>query len=82
MFARRVGHSSLHASAEQITHAALVSVDDAGTNCTQALRKVFPPIVTGVTVFLIGAALVGTGFKYWGGGAFCGDNFADGILCR
>ncbi|CAM9171480.1 unnamed protein product [Ascophyllum nodosum] len=38
------------------------------------LRKVFPPVVTGVTVFLIGAALVGTGFKYWGGGAFCGDN--------
>ncbi|CAN0040349.1 unnamed protein product, partial [Laminaria digitata] len=40
----------------------------------QVLRKVFPPIVTGVTVFLIGAALVGTGFKFWGGGAFCGDN--------
>eukprot|EP00904_Undaria_pinnatifida_P010137 jgi/Undpi1/6253/HiC_scaffold_20.g08737.m1 len=38
------------------------------------LRKVFPPIVTGVTVTLIGASLVGTGFKYWGGGAFCGDN--------
>ncbi|CAM9697695.1 unnamed protein product [Ectocarpus fasciculatus] len=47
----------------------------------KALRKVFPPIVTGVTVFLIGAALVGTGFKYWGGGAFCGDNFASGIPC-
>lgn len=58
----------------------LLPVDDAVV-FTQALRKVFPPIVTGVTVFLIGAALVGTGFKYWGGGAFCGDNFADGILC-
>ncbi|CBN76200.1 uric acid-xanthine permease [Ectocarpus siliculosus] len=46
-----------------------------------ALRKVFPPIVTGVTVFLIGAALVGTGFKYWGGGAFCADNYAIDILC-
>ncbi|CAN0382306.1 unnamed protein product [Ectocarpus sp. 12 AP-2014] len=46
-----------------------------------ALRKVFPPIVTGVTVFLIGAALVGTGFKYWGGGAFCADNYASDILC-
>ncbi len=40
----------------------------------------FPPIVTGVTVFLIGAALVGTGFKYWGGGAFCGDNYDDEFL--
>lgn len=41
---------------------------------TQTLRKVFSPVVTGVTVFLIGAALVGTGFKYWGGGVYCGDN--------
>lgn len=49
----------------------------------QVLRKVFPPIVTGVTVFLIGAALIGTGFKYWGGGVFCGDNVssADPPLC-
>ncbi|CAN0188845.1 unnamed protein product, partial [Hapterophycus canaliculatus] len=47
----------------------------------KALRKVFPPIVTGVTVFLIGAALVGTGFKYWGGGAFCGDNYMNDIPC-
>ena len=38
------------------------------------MKKVFPPIVTGVTVFLIGAALIGTGFKYWGGGVFCADN--------
>lgn len=28
----------------------------------RALRKVFPPIVTGVTIFLIGANLVATGF--------------------
>ncbi|CAM9667929.1 unnamed protein product [Pylaiella littoralis] len=47
----------------------------------QTLRKVFPPIVTGVTVFLIGTALVGTGFKYWGGGAFCADNFAFDVNC-
>jgi len=32
-------------------------------------RKVFPPLVTGVTVFLIGASLVGTGLKYWGVGS-------------
>ncbi|CAM9246050.1 unnamed protein product [Discosporangium mesarthrocarpum] len=38
------------------------------------LKKVFPPQVTGITVFLIGAALIGTGIKYWGGGVFCGDN--------
>jgi len=35
----------------------------------RATRKVFPPLVTGVTVFLIGASLVGTGLKYWGGGS-------------
>ncbi|CAM9461477.1 unnamed protein product [Choristocarpus tenellus] len=38
------------------------------------LKKIFPPVVTGTTVFLIGAALIGTGLKYWGGGAFCADN--------
>ncbi len=27
----------------------------------RALKKVFPPIVTGVTIFLIGAKLVATG---------------------
>lgn len=35
----------------------------------RVLRKVFPPIVTGTTVFLIGASLVGVGLKYWAGGA-------------
>eukprot|EP00878_Enallax_costatus_P028214 GHUV01030448.1.p1 GENE.GHUV01030448.1~~GHUV01030448.1.p1 ORF type:complete len:161 (-),score=16.84 GHUV01030448.1:137-619(-) len=29
----------------------------------KALKKVFPPIVTGVTIFLIGTNLVQTGFK-------------------
>mmetsp|Transcript_3019 Transcript_3019/g.9250 ORF Transcript_3019/g.9250 Transcript_3019/m.9250 type:complete len:588 (+) Transcript_3019:50-1813(+) len=35
----------------------------------KALRRVFPPVVTGTTVFLIGASLVGTGISYWAGGA-------------
>jgi uracil-xanthine permease len=37
------------------------------------LRKVFTPLVTGVTVILIGASLVGTGMKYWGGGVVCAE---------
>jgi len=38
-----------------------------------ALRKLFPPIVTGPAVMLIGAGLTGTGMKYWGGGAVCAE---------
>lgn len=38
------------------------------------LRRMFPPIVTGVCVLLIGIGLTGTGLKYWGGGAFCADH--------
>jgi len=37
------------------------------------LRKLFPPVVTGPAVMLIGAGLTGTGMKYWGGGAVCAD---------
>ncbi|OAA80507.1 purine permease [Akanthomyces lecanii RCEF 1005] len=33
------------------------------------LRKVFPPLVTGPTVMLIGVALVQSGFQSWAGGA-------------
>lgn len=33
----------------------------------RAVRRIFPPMVTGVTIFLIGAALIGTGMQYWGG---------------
>ncbi|CAM9488538.1 unnamed protein product, partial [Phaeothamnion confervicola] len=40
----------------------------------KALRRIFPPVVTGVTVFLIGAALVGTGIRTWGDGVPCGAN--------
>lgn len=38
-----------------------------------ALRTLFPPIVSSITVILIGVALTGTGMKYWGGGAVCAD---------
>jgi xanthine/uracil permease len=37
------------------------------------LRKLFPPIVTGTAIMLIGAGLTGTGIKYWGGGAVCAE---------
>jgi xanthine/uracil permease len=37
------------------------------------LRKVFPPIITCLTVILIGITLTGVGIKYWGGGVVCGD---------
>jgi xanthine/uracil permease len=34
------------------------------------LRRVFPPLVTGLTVVLIGASLIGdSGFLNWGGGS-------------
>lgn len=35
------------------------------------LRKMFPPLVTGPTVMLIGVNLVGSGFQSWGGGSAC-----------
>eukprot|EP00978_Attheya_sp_CCMP212_P045334 scaffold342680_cov57-Attheya_sp.AAC.1 len=37
------------------------------------LFKVFSPIVTSITVMLIGVALTGTGMKYWGGGVVCAE---------
>jgi len=40
----------------------------------KVIRKVCPPIVSGIVVFCIGAALTGTGIKYWGGGVFCSQN--------
>lgn len=33
------------------------------------LATVFPPVITGTTVFLIGASLTGVGVRYWAGGA-------------
>ncbi|KAK9456532.1 permease family-domain-containing protein [Dipodascopsis uninucleata] len=35
----------------------------------KALKKIFPPIVTGPTVLLIGVSLVGTAFEGWAGGS-------------
>ncbi|KAJ3343976.1 hypothetical protein HDU83_005428 [Entophlyctis luteolus] len=35
----------------------------------KVLKKTFPPMVTGVVVFFIGASLVQSGFEDWGGGA-------------
>eukprot|EP00897_Mesotaenium_endlicherianum_P000924 jgi/Mesen1/10832/ME000093S10348 len=35
------------------------------------LRRLFPPVVTGTTVVLIGFSLTRTGFAYWGGGVYC-----------
>jgi len=37
------------------------------------LKKLFPPIVSSITVILIGVALTGTGMKYWGGGVVCAE---------
>lgn len=39
----------------------------------RTLKKIFPPIVTSITVILIGVALTGTGMKYWGGGVVCAE---------
>ncbi|RUO96318.1 permease family-domain-containing protein, partial [Jimgerdemannia flammicorona] len=35
----------------------------------KVLKRIFPPIVTGTTVFLIGVSLITAGFESWGGGA-------------
>lgn len=40
----------------------------------KVIKKVFPPIVSGITIVLIGINLTGVGIRAWGGGAFCADN--------
>ena len=40
---------------------------------SKIIKKVFPPIVSSITVILIGVALTGTGMKYWGGGVVCAE---------
>ncbi|GLI64085.1 hypothetical protein VaNZ11_007254 [Volvox africanus] len=42
------------------------------------IKKIFPPIVCGVVIMLIGVHLISAGFKNWGGGAFCADNWLHG----
>ena len=38
------------------------------------MKKLFPPVVTGATVMMIGAGLLVSGAKYVGGGVFCAEN--------
>jgi len=40
----------------------------------KVLKKLFPPVVTGAAVMLIGGGLIAAGFKYLGGGVFCAEN--------
>ncbi|KAK9815474.1 hypothetical protein WJX72_004255 [[Myrmecia] bisecta] len=40
----------------------------------RVIRRVFPPLVPGVVIFLIGASLIQSALYNWGGGAFCGEN--------
>ncbi|GIL94312.1 hypothetical protein Vretimale_557 [Volvox reticuliferus] len=44
----------------------------------RVIKKIFPPIVCGVVIMLIGVHLISAGFKNWGGGAFCADNWLHG----
>jgi len=37
-------------------------------------EKMFPPVVVGMAVMMIGGALIASGIKYVGGGVFCGQN--------
>ena len=37
------------------------------------IKRLFPPLITSITVVLLGIALVGTGMKYWGGGVVCAE---------
>jgi xanthine/uracil permease len=38
------------------------------------LKRVCPPFVLGITVFLIGVQLTGAGIRFWGGGVGCSRN--------
>merc|ERR1719498_1646868 len=42
----------------------------------KVLKKLFPDVVCGTTVMLIGGGLIGAGIKYLGGGVFCAENGA------
>ncbi|KAL2847461.1 purine permease [Aspergillus pseudoustus] len=49
---------------------------------SRLLKALFPPLVTGPTVFLIGASLITNGMKDWAGGSgTCSNNPGDGSLC-
>jgi uric acid-xanthine permease len=45
------------------------------------IQKIFPPIVTGPTVMLIGVTLIGTGFQNWAGGnGLCASRPTEGFF--
>lgn len=49
---------------------------------SKVLKRLFPPLVTGPTVLLIGASLLETGMKDWAGGSgSCGNDPASRALC-
>eukprot|EP00249_Psilotum_nudum_P015149 c25189_g1_i2 orf=522-1490(+) len=37
----------------------------------KVIRRIFPPVVTGTCLILVGVSLVATGFELWGGGQSC-----------
>ncbi|KAJ8598833.1 hypothetical protein CTAYLR_008546 [Chrysophaeum taylorii] len=41
---------------------------------TKVRQKLFPTVVTGAAVMLIGGSLISSGIKYVGGGVFCAEN--------
>ncbi|KAG8838930.1 hypothetical protein FRC18_002158 [Serendipita sp. 400] len=47
----------------------------------KTLKRIFPPVVTGTVIVMIGASLVGeSGVVNWGGGSACHERPADGIF--
>ncbi|KAK9806190.1 hypothetical protein WJX72_004800 [[Myrmecia] bisecta] len=50
------------------------------------LNKLFPKPIIGVVMFLVGAVLLSSGFKQWGGGSDCGSSYqglpAEPIPCQ
>lgn len=48
---------------------------------SRILSRIFPPLVTGPTVLLIGASLVKSAMQDWGGGASCGFDPSLRLLC-
>ncbi|GAE00176.1 purine permease, putative [Paecilomyces variotii No. 5] len=64
--------------------AALCSLLEIGLSftSTKVLKRIFPPLVTGPTVLLIGASLIETGLKDWAGGSgTCGTDPSARALC-
>ncbi|KAJ9219565.1 hypothetical protein DTO027B5_4833 [Paecilomyces variotii] len=64
--------------------AALCSLLEIGLSftSTKVLKRMFPPLVTGPTVLLIGASLIETGLKDWAGGSGnCGTDPSARALC-